>query len=125
MMSSVTHILLVDDNAINLMLMKTLLRSVSPQATISEEKDGEAAVTFARTHRPDLIFMDIHMPLMDGLEATKQIRNDVTLSGIRIIGLSAANTDEEKRQAVAAGMDDYLVKPVTRADIESLLAEQS
>ncbi|HLN96817.1 MAG TPA: response regulator [Flavobacterium sp.] len=119
------RILIVDDNAINLMLMKTLLKSVTPQAEISEARDGEAAVSFTRTQQPDLIFMDIHMPIMDGLEATRTIRREVTGNAIRIIGLSAANTEEEKRQAVDAGMDDYLVKPVSRADIESLLAERA
>ncbi len=117
------QILIVDDNTINLMLMKTLLKSVTPHAEISEVRDGEAAVSFTRAHQPNLIFMDIHMPIMNGLEATRVIRNDATISGVRIIGLSAANTEEEKRQAVDAGMDDYLVKPVGRADIESLLAE--
>lgn len=124
-MTTVSHILLVDDNTINLMLMRTLLRSVAPQATISEEKDGEAAVAFVRTHQPDLIFMDIHMPLMNGLEATRILRSDASLMGIRIIGLSAANTEEEKQEAIGAGMDAYLVKPVRRADIEALVAEQA
>ncbi|UMY64646.1 MULTISPECIES: response regulator [unclassified Flavobacterium] len=119
------RILIVDDNAINLMLMKTLLKSITPQAEISEARDGEAAVSFTRIQQPDLIFMDIRMPIMDGLEATRTIRREVTGNAIRIIGLSAANTEEEKRQAVDAGMDDYLVKPVGRADIESLLAERA
>lgn len=123
MSTDTLQILIVDDNTINLMLMKTLLKSVTPHAEISEVRDGEAAVLFSRAQHPNLIFMDIHMPIMDGLEATRTIRREATGKAIRIIGLSAANTEEEKRQAVEAGMDDYLVKPVGRADIESLLAE--
>ena len=65
----------------------------------------------ARDYKPDLVLMDIYMPVMDGLKATIEIRKDPELKNTPIVGLSAGVTVSEKRKAKEAGMDNYLIKP--------------
>lgn len=114
-------ILIAEDNAINIMLLKTMLKGLAPDAVLLEAKDGEAAIERVNEQIPDLIFMDIHMPLLNGLEATTAVRKIENGKSISIIGLSAANSDEEKAMALDAGMDDYLVKPVDKTTMGMVL----
>lgn len=116
-------ILIAEDNAINVMLLKTMLKSVVPDAIVMEAREGESAVEQFRTQIPDIIFMDIHMPLLDGLEATRAIRGLQNGHAPRIIGLSAASSDDEKASALQAGMDDYLVKPLDKGTLSDALAK--
>lgn len=114
-------ILIAEDNSINIMLLKTMLRAIAPEAVILEARDGEAALDQLQSQIPDLIFMDIHMPLMDGLEATRAIRQNRNGASPKIIGLSAASSEEEKQTAFDSGMDDYLVKPVDKEALAQAL----
>jgi signal transduction histidine kinase/DNA-binding response OmpR family regulator len=106
-------ILLVEDNATNQLVMKTILSRAG--AAVEVAGDGQIAVNATRTTTFDIILMDLQMPVMDGLEATREIRahpgpNRTT----RIIGLTANVGPEYERQCREAGMDDYLGKPVQR-----------
>ncbi|NUQ74674.1 MAG: response regulator [Polyangiaceae bacterium] len=119
-------ILLVEDNEMNRDMLARRLerRGYSMLVAI----DGEAGVTLARERRPDLILMDVSLPGIDGLEATRRLRRDALTSSIPIIALTAhamAGDDERCREA---GADDYDTKPVDLARLlskmEALLAKR-
>jgi signal transduction histidine kinase/CheY-like chemotaxis protein len=108
------RVLLVEDNTTNQMVMGTLLQRQGCRVDVAA--DGAAALARAREDAYDVILMDLQMPVMDGLEATRAIRH---LTGpnrlTRIIGLTAAVGEHFERQCREAGMDAYLSKPVQRA----------
>lgn len=79
---------------------------------VFEATDGEQGVEFALRERPDIILMDIGLPQIDGIEATRRIRNDNTLRDVLIVALTAHHETEYRAQALAAGCDAYLTKPV-------------
>ena len=111
-------ILVVDDNPTNLKVLGGILKSEGYQS-VSFVEDGEAALNAAIQSMPDIIFMDVQMPVMDGMTATREIRTLANATPERpwIIGLSAnvwADTIERAREA---GMNDYLVKPVRRPEL--------
>ena len=74
--------------------------------------DGRQAVTFAREHAPDLILMDLGLPIMDGWEATRQLKNDTATRDIPIIVLSAHAMTDDREKSLAAGADDFDAKPI-------------
>jgi CheY-like chemotaxis protein len=107
-------ILLVEDNATNQIVMKTILSRANCQVDVAP--DGSIAVSMAQGQPYDVILMDLQMPVMDGLEATRKIRGMPNPNRrTRIIGLTAAAGPVFEAQCRAAGMDDYLSKPVQRA----------
>ncbi|NKC34560.1 hybrid sensor histidine kinase/response regulator [Falsiroseomonas selenitidurans] len=107
------RVLLVEDNPTNQLVMRTILSRAG--AAVDVAGDGAQAVTAARGALYDAILMDLQMPVMDGLEATRTIRGHPGPNRTaRIIGLTAAVGPEFERQCREAGMDDYLGKPVQR-----------
>ena len=104
------RILIAEDNDSNYMLMTYILKS---HYEIFRAKNGVEAVEKAKAEAPDLILMDIKMPLMDGLEATRHIKAEVP--DIPIIALTANAFDNDRQQAMDAGCDDFLSKPVSAA----------
>jgi len=112
-------VLIAEDNPTNMLFAKTTLSLILPNVTIREAKNGEEAVTIAREEELDVIFMDVRMPIMDGYEATKKIREFDKKTNI--IALTAGVIKGEKERCVAAGMNDYLPKPVTIDSIEKVL----
>ncbi|MDQ1080406.1 ATP-binding protein [Pseudoroseomonas cervicalis] len=115
-------VLVVDDNATNQAVMQALLQRQGCAVTLAG--DGVEAVALAAETRFDLILMDMQMPRMDGLEATQRLRAAPGPNQrSRIIGLTAAVGPEEEARCRAAGMDDYLTKPVQRATLQRLVAE--
>jgi PAS domain S-box-containing protein len=111
-------ILIAEDNAINMLLAKTIIRRIAPNAVIYEAKNGLEALEYCRMNKPDLILMDVQMPEMNGYEATSNIRQLEPAITAPIIALTAGNVKSEKEKCLAAGMDDFLLKPI----IESTLA---
>ncbi|HEY1975257.1 MAG TPA: response regulator [Candidatus Baltobacteraceae bacterium] len=119
MASSHERILLAEDNAVNQQVALRQLERLGFDAEVVP--DGAAAVERATTERFDLIFMDCQMPVLDGFEATRQIRRYETQTGrhVPIIAMTANALTTDRENCVAAGMDDYVAKPV---GIESLRA---
>ena len=109
-------ILVVEDNEDNRRILVYRLRKIG-QFEIREATNGEQAVEAVKAERPDLIFMDLKMPVMDGWEATKRIREMNDGDGIRIIALTAQAMAGDEQKALAIGCDDYLAKPVVDPEI--------
>ncbi|MCR0984788.1 hybrid sensor histidine kinase/response regulator [Roseomonas populi] len=109
------RILLVEDNATNQLLMRALLARLGAEVTVAG--NGAEAVEASRAARFDVILMDLQMPVMDGLEATRAIRAAGLNRTTRIIGLTAAVGPQFERQCREAGMDDYMSKPVQREQL--------
>lgn len=105
-------ILLVDDTRLFLELEKNFLR-LSP-VHVMTASNGVEALEVARKERPSIIFMDLHMPLMDGATCCKAMKADPELRGIPVIMVTSAGKEEDLRQCMEAGCDDYLTKPVDR-----------
>lgn len=117
------RILVVDDNATNLKLAATVLELAGYDVAVAE--DAERALDSIRTACPDLVLMDIALPGMDGLALTRMLRADPRFERLTIVALSAFAMKNEVDQAVAAGCDGYLTKPIdTRrfaAQVETFL----
>ncbi|MDX6270009.1 MAG: two-component system, cell cycle response regulator DivK [Acidobacteriota bacterium] len=79
---------------------------------VVEATDGEQGVEYATSERPDIILMDIGLPQIDGIEATRRIRADSSMRDVLIVALTAHHETEYRAQALAAGCDAYLTKPV-------------
>jgi two-component system cell cycle response regulator len=103
-------ILVIEDNPLNLKLVRDLIRIHHYE--VLDADNAETGVELARLHQPDLILMDIELPGISGLEATRLIRQDSELSGIPVLALSANAMEEDKAKALAAGCDDYITKPI-------------
>ena len=116
-------ILIAEDFEMNMMLIKALLSQACPQVQLFEAVNGLEAVRMAKEQAPDLIFMDVQMPLMDGVEAVKQIRQHELQTGthVPIVALTAGAFMEEQERCLAAGMDDFLTKPVEPEKVEAML----
>jgi len=114
-------IMLVEDNKINMLLLKTIIKNIIPQATVFEIPNGQEAVLKFETMNPDIIFMDIQMPVMNGYEAAKAIRNMKSGAEIPIIAVTAGTEKEEKEKCIAVGMNDYISKPIAKGIIEETL----
>jgi CheY-like chemotaxis protein/anti-sigma regulatory factor (Ser/Thr protein kinase) len=103
-------VLVVDDNAVNQLVAQRLLERLGHQVQLAT--DGAQAVERACQRRFDVIFMDCHMPVMDGIEATRRIRADERGRRTPIVALTADALSRDRERCLAAGMDDFLTKPV-------------
>jgi CheY-like chemotaxis protein len=113
-----TRILIAEDNPVNQRLMQLMMARIGCKAELVA--DGEAAVERARKGGVDIIFMDIEMPGMSGLEATLRIRES-EIPQPYIIALTAYSFDVQRKQCLAAGMNDFLSKPVRLADLRAAM----
>ena len=113
------HILLVEDNNINQIVTGEMLKTLGITFDIAE--DGNQAVRkIENAPHYDLVLMDVQMPVMDGYEATKVLRN-AGFTTLPIIGLSANAMKEDKQSAIDVGMNDYLTKPIKRKALVDML----
>jgi CheY-like chemotaxis protein len=119
-------ILYVEDHQGNIYVMENRLKRWGYEAVVA--MDGQSALAMARTHKPDLILMDIQLPGIDGLEATRQIKADPETEGIPVIAVSAFAMYDDRDKALAAGCDGHFSKPVDfhdlRVRIQSLLEKK-
>ncbi len=117
-------ILAVDDNPDNMRVTRDILGKMS--VNLLQACDGKEALESAKSNKPDIILIDINLPVISGLEVTKMIRQDKDIEGIVIIALTAKAMMGDKEEILAAGCDDYLSKPVEpgmlRATIEKWIA---
>lgn len=104
-------ILIVEDNPINQMLVANIIKRWGMDVITSN--NGEECLSVLQHQSVDLILMDLQMPMMDGYEACKQIRQQAELASIPIIALTANNVQEDKDHCFAVGMNDFLSKPVS------------
>ena len=108
-------ILIAEDRDDNLILFEEILKLANYKIYVA--KNGQEAVDIAEKERPDLILMDMQMPVMDGFDATKLIRKTKELKDIPIIGLTARAMKGDREKVIAAGCSDYLSKPVMMNDL--------
>ncbi|HYV96165.1 MAG TPA: response regulator [Gemmatimonadaceae bacterium] len=117
------HVLVVEDNEVNQRVIGTMLENLGCEVRVAAH--GAIAVEIASTLRFDLILMDVMMPVMDGITATREIRR--IEGGLRtrspIVALTAATLGDERARCLAAGMDGFLAKPFRHADLLSVLKE--
>ncbi|MFJ4787860.1 response regulator [Streptomyces sp. NPDC088794] len=111
------HVLLADDQALLRATFRILIDSCDDMEVVAEATDGVEAVALARTHRPDLVLMDIRMPGTDGLAATSTICADPELGGTRVLILTTFEIDEYVAQALRAGASGFLGKDVTADEL--------
>lgn len=114
-------ILIAEDNPANMFLAKTMVTRIMPRARIIEAKNGVEATLLCQENNPDLIFMDIQMPEMNGYVAASSIRKLPQLGNVPIIALTAGSVKGEKERCLAAGMDDFIAKPFLEENIRQVL----
>ena len=119
------HILIIEDNAANMKLAVLLLENAGHTSLCAV--DAETGLTMARASRPDLILMDVQLPGMDGLAATKLLKQDPATAGIPVLALTAMAMKEDREKTRMAGCDAYIAKPLRYLElyekINTLLAQ--
>lgn len=103
-------ILLVEDNEMNRDMLSRRLERKGYKVVVAF--DGETGIDLARSNRPDLVLMDMSLPVMDGWEATRHMKSDAGLQDIPVIALTAHAMADDREKALAAGCDDYETKPI-------------
>jgi CheY-like chemotaxis protein len=114
------RILVAEDNRVNQMLMRRLLEKEGHAVWLAS--NGEEAVAACREQEFDLVLMDVQMPGLDGLEATRRIRADAGARRMLIVALTAHSMAGDRERCIEAGMDDYLAKPVDIAELRRVAA---
>ncbi len=116
--------LLVEDNTVNQLVARRMLEQAGCDVTVAS--DGAEALAFCEAQRFEVVFMDVQMPEMDGLEATRRLRaheRQHGLAPVPVIALTANAFDDDRAACAAAGMDGHLVKPIDRAELVRALAQ--
>lgn len=119
-MSGAAKVLLVDDDP----KMRALLRlSLGDRFILLEANNGRAGLDACKVGKPDLVLLDMVMPVMDGLEACRQLKQDPATRDITVIMLTARSSPDDITQAKEAGADDYIIKPFSpRALLDAVIA---
>ena len=115
-------ILIVEDNKINMLLTKKLVKKMIPDCYIIEAYDGKEAIKQFKKEKQDIILMDVQMPKKNGYEATAEIRKLESSKNTVIIALTAGILAEEKEKCIESGMDDYVSKPINPDDLQKVLS---
>jgi CheY-like chemotaxis protein len=120
------RILVIEDNLLNMVLVRDLLTLAGFQ--VLEAKDAETGLKMAREQRPDAILMDIQLPGMDGIEATRIIRGDNDLKSIPVAALTSYAMERDMQEAKEAGCVRFISKPINTREfaktVEDMIAEQ-
>ena len=109
------RILVVEDQEDNRAILRDLLQSVGYE--LIEAVNGEEALSIALEHKPDLILMDIQLPVVDGYEATRRIKAEPALQGIPVIAVTSYALSGDEEKAREAGCEDYVTKPFSPRDL--------
>ena len=115
-------ILIVEDNGANMTLAVFLLQSAGH--AVLKATDAEVGLMLARAEQPDLILMDIHLPGMDGLEATAQLKDEDATRAIPVVALTALAMKGDEERIRAAGCDGYIAKPLAYKDFLAVVSAQ-
>jgi PAS domain S-box-containing protein len=117
------RVLVAEDNAVNMLIVEAQLRRLG--VTVLQAVDGEDAVRTATEHAStlDAVLMDLHMPGLDGLAATRALRANSRTARLPVFALSAAVLDHERQQALDAGMNGFMAKPAAEADLVHVLQQ--
>ena len=110
-----TRILVVEDNRDNMTLVTDILESL--HYTVIHAVDGQQGVLLAQSELPNLILMDLSLPIMDGWTATREIKRSEQIKHIPIIALTAHAMSGDRERAIDAGCDDYISKPIHVPDL--------
>lgn len=112
-------VLVIEDNENNLYLMRFILGQLGH--TVIEARDGASGVEMARTSMPDLILMDIQLPVMDGYDATRRIREEDALKEVPIIAVTSYAMPGDREKTLNAGCTAYVEKPIDPASFIKVL----
>jgi two-component system cell cycle response regulator DivK len=118
---SAKTILYVEDNDLNRKIVRDLLRRTSYR--LIEAPDGEAGMTMAREQRPDLILMDVQLPKISGIEATRQLRAEPVTADTPIIAITSFALSGDEQRAKEAGASAYLAKPYSPFTLLTLIRQ--
>ncbi|MDQ1166869.1 PAS domain S-box protein [Flavobacterium sp. SORGH_AS_0622] len=113
--------LIVEDNKVNMLLLKTIIKNLYNNAYIHECENGYEAIQQFEKINPTIVFMDIQMPIMNGYETARAIRNTKKGRDIPIIAVTAGAEKDERNKCLSAGMDDYISKPIMKGSVEETL----
>lgn len=108
-------ILVVDDEPFICRSLTFVLKKENYQ--VFEARNGEEGLAAIREHKPDLVFLDVMMPKINGFEVTERVRSDPALSGVKIILLTAKGQESDREVGKNAGADDYMTKPFSPTKI--------
>ncbi len=111
------RVLLADDQVLIRTGIRTLLEAEDDIEVVAEATNGRDAVELARQHRPDIVLIDVQMPLMDGIEATRRIVSDPSLDAVHVVVLTNYGLDEYVFNALRAGASGFLLKDTEPADL--------
>jgi CheY-like chemotaxis protein len=114
-------VLIVEDNKINMLLAKTLVKKIIKNCDLTEANNGHDAVVLAEKKMPDLILMDIQMPIQNGYDATLEIKRNEKTKHIPVIALTAGVLNGEKEKCFEYGMSDYVTKPIVQSELQKVL----
>lgn len=112
-----TRVVLADDQSLVRAGFRVLLASAPDLEVVGEASNGEEAVTLARSCRPDVILMDIRMPVLDGLEATRRIAADGSLADVHVLILTTYEADDYVFEALRAGASGFVLKDIEPSDL--------
>lgn len=113
-------VLVAEDTQMNMLVIRNMLKSLLPKVKILEACNGVEAINEMKNHKPDLVLMDVQMPELGGLEATRQIRKLKNGISVPIIALTAGVSKEERELCFKSGMDDFLSKPIERNELQRI-----
>ena len=117
-------ILVVDDDRDDQFMLKKILKAAAPSADIVQAYNGDECLRYLEAHAhdlPDLITMDLNMPLVNGIEATEQIKNNPAVQKIPLVVLSTSDRVSDREAAMQSGADDYYIKPVIYDELQLTL----
>lgn len=119
-------LLIVDDDRDDQFMLKKILATILPSATIAQAYNGDECLRYLEAHAhalPDLITMDLNMPLVNGFEATEQIKANSAVKHIPVVVLTTSDRGIDKTTAMGSGADDYFVKPVIYEELQQTLKD--